>query len=201
MISALVAVDIAILAPETVARPARAISQALSGRRSGALTLDDRHIPHVTLAQQFVEHARLPDLEAALDGLLRHEPPLLLRVTGFTTRGSTVYFAVEGSPDLLRLHEQVMDAVEPFEAPEGTPHAFADDGETIRSQDVDGVRNYRESAAYTHFRPHVTLGHGLVPDEAPEISFRADRVALCHLGRFCTCRAVFREWRLDASAA
>ncbi len=201
MRATLVAVDVAILVPEAVARPARAISETLAGDDHAALRLDDRHRAHVTLAQLFVEHARLPDLQAALDLLLKHEPPLLLRVAGFAAGGGTLYFTVDSSPDLQRLHEQVMDAVGPFEAPDGTAEAFLADGEAVRPQDVDWVRNYRESAAHAHFRPHVTLGHGAPPGRLAPIDFRADRVALCRLGRFCTCRSVLREWRLGAREA
>lgn len=193
------AIDVAILVPEDVGSRAREISRALAGDRADALRLDAAHLPHVTLAQQFVERARFDELFAEIDRLLRHEPPLLLRIHGITYDHDTAYFAVEATPDLQRLHEAVMDAIEPFESPDGSVRAFHHGPEAIRPEDADWVRNFREASAYAHFRPHVTLGHGEVTEPAEPLDFSAKRVAACHLGRFCTCRTVLREWKLQGS--
>lgn len=192
------AIDVAILVPDAVGRAAREVSRALSAGRPDALRLDRTHLPHITLAQQFVERSRLPELNEQLDRLLRHEPDLRLRIPAAEINHGTVAFLLDESPDLQRLHESIMDVVEPFESPEGGSDAFEADGETIRPQDVDWVRNYREDAAYTHYRPHVTLGHGDRTPPVDPIEFRAGRVAVCRLGRFCTCRAIVREWTLGA---
>lgn len=196
MASSIVAIDVAILPPDHVAAAARAINVVLAGDRGDALRLDDTHRPHVTLAQQFVERARLDELYAVLDRILRHQPPLSLRVTGTTTDRDTAFLVIETTPDLQGLHEAVMDAIEPFESPDATAGAFQANGETIRARDVDWVANYREVSAYTHFRPHVTLGHGPCPPLPEPLPFRAEDLAVCHLGRFCTCRDVFRRWGL-----
>jgi len=201
MRASLAAVDVAILVPETVAAPARELSRQLAVNRPDALRLDDTHLVHVTLAQQFVERLRLDDLVAELDRMLRHEPALALRVVGATAAGGTVVLAIESTPDLRRVHEQVMDVIEPFESPQGSAAAFRADGETIRPRDVEWVRNYREQAAGAHYRPHVTVGHGGRAPEVAPIAFQADRIALCELGRFCTCRSVLRQWTLGAPGA
>lgn len=194
--SAVVAIDVAILVPEEVAGPARAINRALAGEGPGVLRLDDSHLPHITLAQQFVERARLDDLCRALDWLLRHEAALPLRVAGAAADHGTVQLVVDPAPDLQRIHELVMDGLEMFEAREGGPEAFERGGETIRSRDVDWVRTFREHAAYARYRPHVTLGHGDVCPAAAPIDFIATRIAVSRLGRFCTCRASLHEWTL-----
>ncbi len=196
MVDVLVALDVAILVPAAIATPARALSRVPAGGRPDALRLDDRHLPHVTLAQQFVERARLDELFAQLDRILRHEPAVPLHVTGAVLNHRTAWLAIDCTPDLQRLHELVMKAIEAFASPEGDATAFHADDEEVRRQDVDWVQNYREEAAYAHYHPHVTIGHG---DRAPEVApidAVGDRVAGCELGRFCTCRAVLREWHL-----
>ncbi len=200
MPAALVAIDVAILVPPAIANPAGAMSRLLAGDRAGALRLDDTHLPHVTLAQQFVERARLEELFLELDRILRHEPAIRLRVAGASVDHGTISFAIERTPDLQRLHEQIMDILEPFESPEGGASAFRADGETIRPQDVAWVRDYRDEAAYAHYRPHVTIGQGRHAPEVPPIDAHGERVAVCQLGRFCTCRAVLREWHPPGSA-
>ena len=207
MRDAVVAIDVAVLVPPSIAGSAGELNRVLAGQRPDALRLDDTHLAHVTLAQQFVERARLEDLFAELDRILRHEPAIFLRVAGTVVDRGTVLFTIERTPDLHRLHEQIMDALEPFESPDDGAAAFQADGERIRPQDVAWVRNYREEAAYLHYLPHVTIGH---TDQARAVTIGAaagrpieaqgDRVAVCRLGRFCTCRAVLREWRLGAVA-
>jgi 2'-5' RNA ligase len=195
----IVAIDVAILVPETVGERATALSLALAGDRVDALRLDATHLPHITLAQQFIEAARLDDLRDELDRLLRHEPPLLLHSAGADADHGTVFLAIDPHPDLQRLHEAVMDVLEPFESPSGGGEAFRRDGETIRSQDIDWVRSYRERSAYAHYRPHITVGHGAVPAAVAPADFRADRIAMCELGRYCSCRLVLAGWHLSGS--
>jgi len=191
-----IAIDVAILVPDQVAEPARTINRALAAGRTDALRLDSTHLPHITLAQQFVERVRFDELWRALDGLLRHAPALPLRVAGVTFEHGTVQFAIDPAADLLRLHDAVIQALEPFEAPGGGPDAFQADGETIRPRDVAWVRNFRSQASCARFRPHVTLGHADRAPDAVPIDFVAKVAAACHLGRFCTCRTVLRQWRL-----
>jgi 2'-5' RNA ligase superfamily len=191
-----VAIDVAILVAGDVAVQAREVNLALAAGRADALRLDDSHLPHVTLAQQFVDRARLDELFTELDRIVRHEPGLSLRISGAVVERGTVQLAVDASPDLQRLHELLMDAIEPFESPEGGADAFRTDGEAIRPQDVDWVRSYRDDAAYAHYRPHITVGHAAAGPSVAPVNFRASRVGVCELGRFCTCRTVLRDWKL-----
>jgi hypothetical protein len=122
-------------------------------------------------------------------------PPLRILATGGGKSGHSLWIAIEKTPELAALHERLMEALRGVERPEGTPAAFADgDG---RVGDVLWVAGYRLKSSFGHFVPHVTLGHG---EEAPTIdpfAFDAATVAACHLGRFCTCRRVLRNWTLS----
>ncbi len=196
MPSSVVAIDVAALVFGDGAAAVREVNLALAAGHRGALRFDDTHLPHVTLAQQFVERARLDELLGELERVLRREPPVLLRIRDATVDHGTVQLAVEASPDLQRLHELVMDTIEPFESPEGGTDAFLADGEAIRPQDVDWVRNYRENAAYAHYRPHLTVGHGRAAPSVPRFEVPGSHLAVCQLGRFCTCRTILRDWIL-----
>jgi hypothetical protein len=63
-------------------------------------------------------------------------------------------------------------------------------------RDVLWVTGYRLKSGFHHYTPHITLGHGTEPPAIEPSGFEADTVAVCHLGKFCTCRQVLREWRL-----
>jgi 2'-5' RNA ligase len=192
--STLLALDIAILPPPDIRQAAIALSAALPASESRGLMLDDTHLPHVTLSQHFV---RADELDAALDKVdevLRAVKPLPLAITGGGKSTHSVRMAVERTPALDRLHEDVMEAMRGFERPGGTPAAFFDGD--ARVADVVWVASYRLKSSFGAFAPHITLGHAEQPPLVAPATFTADTIAACHLGRFCTCRDVKRAWTL-----
>jgi 2'-5' RNA ligase len=192
--SALVAVDVALLLPPDVREQACALSAALPAAESHGLRLDDDHLPHVTLTQGFVREEELDAAFERIDEALRGVSPLTVHVTGGGRGARAVWMTVERSGALVTLHERLMDALRGFERPGGTTGAFVDGD--ARVGDIAWVTGYRLTSSLSSFNPHVTLGHASrAPDVAP-FTFMANTVAACHLGRFCSCRRVLRSWEL-----
>ena len=191
------AIDVALLLPEPVQERSRAVNAALWAGRPDGFRFDATHLPHITLAQQFVRRASLPALTERIDPVLHRVQPLALRLVGVGSSETALHFGVEPTPDLQRLHENLMDALQPLEEADGSAEAFYSEGEPAREKDIEWVRQYRIKASYANFVPHITLGIGRAPELLEPFEFTADQVALCHLGRFCTCRVVLREWRLE----
>ena len=56
------------------------------------------------------------------------------------------------------------------------------------------IRNYSKESSLDKFSPHITIGIGEVESEtrglAYPIKFNTSKLALCHLGNYCTCRKV-----------
>ena len=102
---------------------------------------------------------------------------------------------VDATPELQRLHEDLMNALRGLERAGGTHHAFFD--EDARIGDVLWVASYRLKSALGAYAPHITLGHAEAPPDVSPLSFTADTIAACHLGRFCTCREIRRQWTLS----
>ena len=188
----LVALDVALLPPPDVSQRAIALSATLPLEEPHGLRLDSDHLPHVTLTQQFVREEELDRALEPVDAVLREQPAFEVVVTGAEKSGHTVWLAIERSPALVGLHERLMEALRGFERPEGTPAAFLD-GEG-RVADVVWVSGYRLKSSFGQFVPHMTLGHGDAPPRVERFTFHAATVAACHLGRFCTCRRVLRQW-------
>jgi 2'-5' RNA ligase len=193
----LIALDVAILPPPDVAARAVALGAALPFEASER-RLDDEHLPHITLTQQFVREEEMDLAFEHIDGVLRDAAPMRLTATGCAKEGHTIWMAIERTPELSALHERLMEALRGVERQEGTPAAFVDhDG---RLADVLWVTGYRLKSSFGAFAPHITLGHG---SEAPAIepfTFEAATIAACHLGRHCTCRRVLRQWRLGGDS-
>jgi len=209
--SDLLALDVAILPPPDVRDLAIGLSASLPApQRAGALgtppeadvdglRLDEEHLPHVTLTQQFVRTVDLDRTFERLDDALRGQRPLTLQVTGGgTTHASTVWIAIERTDALASLHERLMETLRGFEQVGGGAAAFVDGD--ARTADVVWVAGFRAKSSFLSYTPHITLGHAREPPRIEPFVFEATTVAACHLGRFCTCRRVLREWRLSWSA-
>jgi 2'-5' RNA ligase len=192
----LFALDVAILLPPDVSKRAIELSAALPGRESQGLRLGNDMLPHVTLTQQFVRNA---DLDIALQqvaSVLTEIGPLRLAVTGAGREQSSVWMAIERTPALFELHCNLMDILNPFERPNGTASAFWDGN--ARAGDVVWVADFRRESSHAAFRPHITLGHSVTLPPVEPLNFTATTIAACHLGRFCTCRRVLRQWEFKS---
>lgn len=194
----LLALDVAVLPPPGVRQQAIRLSAALPVEGSHGLRLDEHHHPHITLMQAFI---RAEELDAVLDrvaGVLRGRTPMTIGITGVERIGNTLSMAVERTPEVVALHEELMEALRGYERPGGTPVAFV--GADGRVGDVLWVTGYRLTSSFHAYEPHITLGHG---EHAPAIepfSFEATTIAACQLGRFCTCQRILREWELGKPA-
>jgi 2'-5' RNA ligase len=189
----LIAIDVALLPPPPVSARAIDLSASLAADEAG-LRLDADHLPHVTLAQLFVRVNELEQALARVDEVLRDQSKLTLSVTGGGQGSSSVWMAIERAPDIVGLHERLMEALRGLERSEGGPAAFFDADARLR--DVLWVAGYRLKSSFGSYTPHITLGHGEEPPWIEPFSFDATTAAVCHLGRFCTCRRVLRQWTL-----
>ena len=188
------AIDVAILPPPDVMSRAIAYSAALPDEDTQGLRLGADRLPHITLTQQFVRHEELDVAFARVDDVLEEQAPLHLRITGGGQSGHTIWLTVERTPELLDLHQRLMDELRGIERPDGGIHAFYD--EAGRMGDVLWVSSFRLESSFGAFTPHITLGHGKRPPDVEPFAFEATTVAACHLGRFCTCRKTLRTWEL-----
>jgi 2'-5' RNA ligase len=192
----LIAIDVAILPPAHVSQQAMELSARLPAEDEDHFVLDDRHLPHITLTQQFVRVEELDLAYQQIDEVLRSVPPMPLRTTGGDVSGHTVWMQIDRSPQLVGLHESLMEALRGVERPGGTPAAFVDGDARVR--DLLWVSSYRLKSSFGAFTPHITLGHGAQPPHIEPFEFEATTVAACQLGRFCSCQRVLRSWTLTA---
>jgi 2'-5' RNA ligase len=198
--SALLALDVALLLPPDARERAMRLSSGLGEPASpkpeakAGFRLDADHHPHITLTQQFV---RVDEVDAALeriDETVRGQRPITVRVTGSDRGHSSVWMAVERTDAIASLHERIMEALRGLERPGGTAAAFFEGD--ARVGDVAWVTGYRLKSSLSEYSPHVTLGYAADPPVIEPFTFEATTVAACHLGRFCSCRRVLRSWEL-----
>ena len=195
-VSGLLAVDVAVLLPDALLQPLLQLNATLVPPPDG-FRFDDTHLPHVSLAQQFIAAARLPYVIRATAAVLHGAGPLRLQPAGWSRARTASTVRLVPTDPLTRLHAGLMDGLQPFESGPGDETAFFSDAvEPARGADVEWVRQFRTQAAYGRFDPHVTLGVGRLTQLDPLCGADATRAVLCQLGRFCTCRDVLAEWSL-----
>ena len=190
----LLALDVVILPPPDVAARAVAISASLPHEEFRGLRLDQSHLPHITLAQLFAREDELDRVHEQVNAVVANRAAMTLRVTGGARGGNTVWMGIESSQSLVDLHQRLMDALRDLEHVDGGEAAFFD--HDARVEDVAWVAGYRLKSSFQSFTPHITLGHAAEPPKIEPFDFEASTIAVCHLGRFCTCRHTFRQWTL-----
>jgi 2'-5' RNA ligase len=188
------AIDVAILPPPDVSNRAMALSAALPRGQSQGLLLGPAMLPHITLTQQFVSTDALDAVMAEVDGVVRAQAPLALRITGGGKGSNSVWMAVERTASLVDLHERLLHATASFELPNGDASAFADGD--ARERDIRWVQTFRRESSFARYTPHITLGHAAQPPFVEPMDFLATTIAVCALGRFCTCGHIIGRWDL-----
>ena len=89
-----------------------------------------------------------------------------------------------------------MDHLHALDVAVGDLTAFVSGGEPPRESDLTWVKQFRSHATYAHFDPHITLGVGTIATPLAPTNFVATELAVCHLGRLCTCRRILARWTL-----
>jgi hypothetical protein len=189
-----IAVDVALLLPPSVADEVRAINRRLYAQHPEGFLFDETHLPHITLLQLFVARSELPELYSRVGNLLVGHSPLTLKASGVIDAGIATHLVLARTPRLQELHEELMIDTADLKSPASTPAAFYG---RPRDADIRWVQGFRGAAAFDRFQPHVTLGIATGSGEFLQShSFTTNCLAVCQLGRFCTCRVILRKWTL-----
>jgi 2'-5' RNA ligase len=190
-----IAVDVAILLPPAARRQLQRLNAAYPATAGRGFRFDDTHHPHVTLGQHFVDVDGVEAVRADLTPIFARQSPIDLQITGARSGRTSQAAVVDPTPDLQRLHERVLHALESHEVI-GTRDAFQVDDHLARDADVRWVTRFRPDSAFDRFDPHITIGIGPAPPALTPWRLTANAVALCRLGRFCTCRNRLADWTL-----
>src|SRR5947209_302119 len=203
------AIDILLVPDATMIQHATATNERLRKVFPKGFALDAEHRPHITLVQRFVLTENLDKVYAAVGKVFAST-----NVTGLKLEAFKYYYipdkdlglsgiVVKPTPELLRLEQQVIDAVTPFAVKIGTPAAFVttpEDPEVLPAL-IEYVTTFVPKASGEHYHPHVTTG--LAPREYLDrmlrepfesFTFSPAGAAVYHLGHFGTAAKKLRAW-------
>jgi len=205
------AIDILLKPDATMLQHATATNERLRKVFPKGFALDASHRPHVTLVQRFVLTENLEKVYAAVGKVFASA-----NVTGLKLEAFKYYYipdkdlglsgiVIKPTPELLKLEQQVIDAVTPFAVKTGTSAAFVttpEDPEILPAL-ITYVSEFVPKHSGEHYEPHVTTG--LAPREYLDkmlaepfepFTFSPAGAAVYHLGQFGTAAKELKEFDL-----
>lgn len=205
------AIDILLEPDATMLQHATATNERLLEVFPKGFSLDASHRPHVTLVQRFVRTENLDKVYAAVEKVFSGA-----NVTGLKLEAFKYYYipdkelglsgiVVKPTPELLKLEQQVIDAVTPFALKTGTSAAFVttpEDPEVLPAL-ITYVSEFVPKHSGENYHPHVTTGIApreyldkMLQEPFEPFTFSPAGAAVYHLGHFGTAAKELREFDL-----
>jgi 2'-5' RNA ligase len=208
------AIDVLLLPDQTMIDRAQAANARLRENYPAGFALDAAHRPHITLLQRYVRTKDLGVVYKAVERVFDNEQPAgwQLEATGyyylnFNNMG-LAGIVIKPTPELLRLQQEVIDAVAPYTEPDGTSAAYVTsrDSPTVNAPTLQYVKTFVPERNGKNFNPHVTVGVGQLDfvsrlKAAPfnTFKFKVAGAAVFHLGNFGTAQKQLWEWKAPAA--
>lgn len=203
------AIDIALIPPEEILDICVAINQKPGAGTLSSLNKID-NLPHITLAMAVVERNQLPEVGKRVKRLITGVSPLKLAITELRKQvlpnGKDhcycVVKPVGAIPEsrLRGLHTAIMEQIMPLSRNEEVTLEmfYQDPNDPVQEVSSYWVRRYKEAHSDPEdFNPHISLKCQRAEFKTLPVQFTASRLAICHLGNYCTCRQVFNEFKLQ----
>jgi hypothetical protein len=205
------AIDIALEPDATMIQHAEAANARLLKVFPKGFRLDATHHPHISMLQRYVRTADLDKVYAAAGKVLADE-----KVTSWKLKAFKYYYipwkdiglggiVVEPTDDLLRLQQELIEAVAPFTEKTGTAAAYVTTPEDpeINQPTIDYVAAFVPDETGKKFNPHVTIG--IAPQDYLKemlakpfdvFTFSPASASVYQLGNFGTARKELKAWDL-----
>ena len=160
------AIDILLDPDATMMKRSEAVNARLRSVYPKGFALDASHRPHITLLQRFVRTADLDQVYAAANKVLAGVKASDLQLKAFKYYYIPVGdlglsgIVAEPTPELLKLQQDLVDAVAPFTVPTGTAGAFVTTPKEpgIQAATINYIAGFVPEHTGTNYSPHVTTG-------------------------------------------
>ena len=205
------AIDILLEPDATMLQHAAAVNARLLKVYPKGFALDALHTPHITLIQRYIRTADLDKVYSAAGNVL-----ISKKIADWKLKAYKYYYlpdkdigvagiVIEPTADLLRLQQDLIDAVAPFMVKKSTAAAFATTPENsdIQPALIDYVAAFVPKYTGTHFNPHVTIGVAsqdylkeMLAEPFDEFTFSPASASIYQLGSYGTAMKKLNVWNL-----
>jgi hypothetical protein len=203
------AIDIALEPDATMLQHATAFNARLRQEFPKGYALDATHRPHVTMLQRYVPTADLSKVCAAVEKIANATSAATWKLRAFQL-GNAVWnglgltvIVVKPTDEMLKVQQQLIEAVAPYTVATGTTAAFATTpaDPDINSSTIEYVRAFVPKSTGKNYIPHVTIGVAPVAfvkklEAEPFAAFTFSLVAMSvyQLGNYGTARKQLKIW-------
>jgi 2'-5' RNA ligase len=159
-------------------------------------------IPHITLVLGCIKQDNLENVKSIVKQILRSQISLKLKTSGIELYkredGNRSFLQVGISERLRHLHETVLEKISNFlTSCDSANVLFEGDKTGISDSSMKILNNFKKEYSRENYNPHITL-HCYDADKFSQgikfpILFRANRIAICHLGNGCVVRKILFE--------
>jgi hypothetical protein len=198
--SDITAIDICLEPDATMVQHAEAVNARLRGVFPEGFALDASHRPHITLVQRFVRTVDLDQVYAAAGKAIANDDVTSLKLEAF----KFYYFpdkelglsgiVMKPTPELLKVEQDVIDAVAPFTVKTGPTTAFVSpENPGVNQLLITYVERFVPDHSGEHYEPHVTTGLAtrvyldkMLAEPFENFTFSPAGAAVYHLGPYGT---------------
>ena len=206
---AVTAIDILLEPDATMLARAAANNTRLRAAFPQGFALDATHRPHITMIQRFVRTADLDKVYAAIGPIFARANVTAMKLEAFKYYyAATKDLGVAGivarpTPGLLKLQQDLIDAVAPFTVETGTSAAFVTtpDDPVIDPALIAYVSAFVPALCGEHFNPHVSTGVAsreyldkMLAEPFEPFAFSPAGAAVYQLGQFGTAAKELKAW-------
>jgi len=164
--------------------------------------------PHISLFMGVINYGNIDRIGRELEQVSKKFNHLNLEIEKLNIENLPVKegvikisgFEIKENDVLKNLHEKIADKIKGYIKKE-IKKGYLFNPNEIDKKDTPWmfpyIKNFVENSSYENFKSHITIGDGTLEKELKlPINFTALRLAICHLGNYCTCRKVLYETNL-----
>lgn len=197
-----IATDIVLLPPKEIMRICVRLNHAKNAESFQTFNLNN-NLPHISLAMGVLNTADLNKAKENLEKISKNFSPLKLELTKIHSHATpdnkkSYDFRVSITDELQKLHNQIVSDYAAILSHDivSLDMFYSDKNEPLDEISCYWVKNY-PNKAFENFSAHISLKCRNVSYRLDmPIKFKADEIALCHIGNFCTCRKILSSVKL-----
>lgn len=164
---------------------------------------EEKCFPHISLLMGSISRENVDKVKEKLIYLSEKFMPISLGATDFTQENLPAKeeilkisgLKIKKSQRLKNLHTRIIDEMKPYLV---NPEINADmmyNPREIDSLDTPWmfhyIKKFIRNSSYENFNPHITIGDGILEQKLKlPMKFVSSRLAVAHLGNYCTCREI-----------
>ncbi|KAA5537957.1 hypothetical protein FYK55_28010 [Roseiconus nitratireducens] len=206
------AIDVLLDPDDVMQTQSKQVNARLRAAYPAGFPLDAKHRPHITLVQRFVRTAELANVYRAVEKVFEDTDLSGMKLEAFKhyyiPDGDTglAGIVVRPTPELSRLQQAVIEAVDPFTVESGSSSSFATtpDDLIINPALIEYVQAFVPQSSGEKFNPHVTTGVAgksyldkMLDEPFESFQFSPAGMAVYQLGQYGTAAKKLAEWKIE----